>query len=193
MRTQSETTIERILATARALFLERNYADVSMNRIASGTEVTKGGLYHHFSSKEELYLILLHSDLRHMRELLREAAAEPGTCRERLARLTRTFLGLPPEERNVMRLVRRDINIFRDQARDELVRAYQRTLPELIESILREGGKRGELAAIDPRLLSWSFVAQVEVILTPYAATRFEELDSKLDCVLDLFFNGAGA
>ncbi len=191
MMTKSETTLERILAAARALFLERNYADVSMSRIASVAEVTKGALYHHFSSKEELYLEMLHSDLRKKLELFVEAASAPGSCRERLGRLTLAFLTLPPEQRNVMRLVRRDINIFRGQARADLIKAYQRTLPEPIEEILREGCERGELSTIDPRLLAWNFVAQVEVALTPFADTLFEDLDSKLACVLELFFHGA--
>ena len=189
--TRSEETVERILATARRLFLDHNYADVSVDRIARETEVTKGGIYHHFASKEELYLAMLRADFEHLAALFEEATAPPGSCREKLARLTRAFLSLSPIERRVMRLVRRDINTFDDPARAELIRGYQRALPERIEELLHEGFERGELRRSDPRLLSWCFVALVEVALTPYADTVFEDLEHKLEFVLDQFFHGA--
>jgi len=188
---RSEATIERILATARQLFLEHPYADVSVDRIAKATQVTKGGIYHHFDSKEELYLAMLHADFEHLSALFEEATAAPGTCREKLGRLTRAFLTLPPVERRVMRLVRRDLNTFAEPTRTDLIRGYQRALPERIERVLLEGIDRGELRASDPRLLSWSFVALVEVALTPYSDTVFEDVDEKLEFVLDQFFHGA--
>jgi len=191
MMTRSEETVERILATARRLFLEHNYADVSVDRIAKATEVTKGGIYHHFASKEELYLAMLHADFAHLGALFEEAAAAPGSCREKLGRLTRAFLSLPPIERRVMRLVRRDINTFTGPARARLIQGYQRALPERVEAVLTEGIEHGELQRSDPRLLAWSFVSLVEVALTPYADTVFEDLDHKLEFVLDQFFHGA--
>jgi AcrR family transcriptional regulator len=51
VRTKSESTVSRILEAAEVLFLERAYADVTMDMIVRAAEVTKGGLYHHFSSK----------------------------------------------------------------------------------------------------------------------------------------------
>lgn len=188
---RSEATIDRILATARQLFLDHPYADVSVDRIAKATEVTKGGIYHHFDSKEELYLAMLHADFERLSALFEEAAAVASTCREKLGLLTRAFLTLPPLERRVMQLVRRDLNTFEEPTRTDLIRGYQRALPERIERVLREGIDRGELRACDPRLLSWGFVALVEVALTPYSDTVFEDVDEKLDFVLDQFFHGA--
>lgn len=163
-----------------------------MDEIAEAAGVTKGALYHHFESKEALYLEMMHVDLQGKRELFRSALEGSGPTRERLKRLTQRFLELPAEERGLIKLVRRDINIFRDPLREQLVRAYQETLPQPIEALLREGLQAGELAAGDPRLLSWIYVAMVEVMLTPYAATLFEDQEAMLGAVLDLFFSGAG-
>ncbi len=191
-KTQSSGTIARILDSACLLFLERNYADVTMSQIARKAEVTKGALYHHFDSKEELYVKLITTDLEQKRALHAQALELDGTARERLARLTRAFLDLPRERKEMIRLVRRDINVFRDPIREELVRAYQRALPELVETILRDGITKGELTPGDPRLLSWHFVAMVEVLLTSYADSLLDT-DAKLDMVLNLFFGGAAA
>jgi len=164
-----------------------------MEDIAEATGVTKGAAYHHFASKESLYVAMMQSALEELYALFQTAIETPGTCRERLRRLTQIFLELPREKQDVMKLVRRDINIFKDPVRSQLVRAYQSALPEQIEVIIRDGIRDGELGSADARLLSWMYVAIVEVILTPYAERVFVDQDDMLDFVLDLFLNGVGA
>ena len=189
---RSEATAARIIAAARTLFVARNYADVTTDMIANSAGVTKGGLYHHFSSKESLYASMMLDDFERKRGLFAQAVTSSGTSRERLGRLTRDFLALPEEERRLTRLVRRDINIFTGDDRDRLVRAYQLALPEQIEAIVRDGITDGELAPGDPRILSWWFVALVEVAVSQYAYDVLGDTTSRLDHVLDLFFEGAG-
>ena len=189
--TRSANTTARILAAARRLFLTKNYADVTTDTIAKAAKVTKGGLYHHFASKELLYISMMLDDLDAKRVLFEQAVAMDGTCRQRLARLTRDFLVLPTEERELIRLVRRDINTFSGAYRDRLVRAYQRSLPEQVEAIVRDGIEAGELANSDPRLLSWSFVALVEIVIGDRAARVLGGVEARLDHVLGLFFEGA--
>ena len=193
LETRSQATISRILDVARTLFLTKSYADVSMASLASGADVTKGALYHHFAGKEELYLALLHRDLKSKGLLFRQSVDAPGTARERLARLTRDFLTLPREERALIRLVRRDINIFHDPVRANLIAAYQQALPNCVEAIIEDGIRAGELRPQDTRLASWHFVAMVEVTLTPYANGVLGDVNAKLNHVLDLFFRGSAA
>ncbi|MCP3991856.1 MAG: TetR/AcrR family transcriptional regulator [Actinomycetia bacterium] len=190
---RSEATSARIVAAAKKLFVTRSYADVTTDTIAQAADVTKGGLYHHFASKEQLYVTMMLQDLDKKQILFAEAVAVSGTCRERLAALTRAFLELPDEDRELTRLVRRDINSFAGEERKTLVLAYQRALPEQVESIITDGINQGELAPGDARILSWSFIALVEVVISDYAADVLPSIDAGLDHVLDLFFRGAAA
>jgi AcrR family transcriptional regulator len=192
MYAKSENTIAAILSAAEKLFLARNYADVSMDDIAEAAGVTKGALYHHFASKKALYLAMMHADLKEKQALMRSGVDHPGACRDRLRQLTESFLRQRRDKRDLIKLVRRDINTFKGAARDKLVRAYQATLPEQVEIILRDGIRDGELAEADPRLLSWIYVAIVEVALTSYAEGVLENHTQMLDFVLNLFFEGAG-
>jgi len=189
---RSETTTSGILTAAEKLFLAKNYADVSMEDIAAAAGVTKGALYYHFDSKEALYAAMMHAALQEGQALHESAAKSQGTCRERLRCSAQSFLAMPREKRDLLKLVRRDINIFRDPTRDQLIRAYQAALPEQLEAIMRDGVQNGELAPADPRLLSWLLVAMVEVILTRYAGSVFPNSDETADFVINLFFNGAG-
>jgi hypothetical protein len=102
------------------------------------------------------------------------------------------FLQLPTEMLGVLRLVRRDINIFKDPMRAELIRAYQTAVPEQVEVIIRAGIEDGELRPLDARLLSWELVALVEVVLRPYSWAVIGEPQEMTEFVIGLFFDGIG-
>lgn len=67
---KGEQTRERIIAQAAPLFNQRGFAGCSMQDVMEATGLEKGGLYRHFSSKEELatevfrYLVARVNDLR---------------------------------------------------------------------------------------------------------------------------------
>lgn len=54
-----EITVEKILETARHLFLEKGYDNTTIQDIVDGLGgLTKGAIYHHFKSKEEIMVAL---------------------------------------------------------------------------------------------------------------------------------------
>ena len=191
VQTRSAATQARIIRAARELFLERNFADVTMDQIADRAAATKGAVYHHYSSKEQLYLEMLHADFAEKGQLFAQAVEMEGTCRQRLFRLTSDYFHLPHNERALITLVRRDIIIFNGDEREKLVRAYQAALPQQVEKILTDGMRDDQLMPADPRLLAWSFVALVEVSLSPHAGRVFPGPEAKVDHVLNLFLDGA--
>jgi AcrR family transcriptional regulator len=191
MYTKSQTTINNILEAARSLFLEKNYADVTINDIVALANVSKGALYHHFSGKEDLYTKMMHHYLSKIQEVVQDSVeTATGATRERIRYSIYAFLLLPPEMLGVLRLVRRDINIFKDPVRHDLVRAYQKAVPEHVEKLIRAGVERGDLQDIDPRLLSWQLVALVEVALRPYSTQVLGNLDDTVDFLIGLFLDG---
>jgi AcrR family transcriptional regulator len=55
-QTSKALTRERLLGEARRLFRERGYAATSLEQVAEAAGVTKGAIYGHFSSKEDLLI-----------------------------------------------------------------------------------------------------------------------------------------
>lgn len=51
----TEATRVALLESATALFATRGYAATSIEDVARGARVTRGALYHHFGSKQELF------------------------------------------------------------------------------------------------------------------------------------------
>jgi AcrR family transcriptional regulator len=188
---KSRETINNILEAARTLFVEKNYANVTIADIAAQANVSTGALYHHFSSKEDVYLQMMHHHLREIRTNIKSATDDStGSCRERLHQSNLAFLQLPDKLQRVLRLVRRDINIFADPMRGELIRAYQTVITEPLEAILSDGISSGELKPIDARLLSWEMVAMVEVALVPYSRSIIGGPEDISDFVLGLLMDG---
>lgn len=195
MQDRSVTTINNILDAARDLFIEKQYAGVSLREITEVAGVTKGALYHHFATKEELYLQTIYRCLDEVKETARTALEQSKgeSCRERLYLSLVSFLRLPSETLAIMRSIRRNINIIAEPARTQLIRAYQAALPEQIETLLADGMAKGEIIPMDARLLSWQHVAVVEVSLHEYGRQQLGGPEEMADSIVSLFFNGIRA
>lgn len=61
-RSDGEETKNRILQNASHLFAHKGYGAVSMNEVCTAAKVSKGSLYHHFPSKDELFLHVVEDD-----------------------------------------------------------------------------------------------------------------------------------
>src|SRR5258707_7585073 len=64
---------QEILRTAARLFQQRGYDATSMNDVAAALKLSKGGLYHHFQSKDEI----LFEIMDHAMEITRERVLDP--------------------------------------------------------------------------------------------------------------------
>ena len=55
-KADAEKTREQLMDVATWLFESKGYADTSVNEICEALDITKGALFHHFKSKEGLFL-----------------------------------------------------------------------------------------------------------------------------------------
>jgi AcrR family transcriptional regulator len=72
-RERSESTIARLLAVARELFVRNGYRATSLDEIATAAEVTKGALYHHFPGKQALFREIYEREQRTIMEAIANA------------------------------------------------------------------------------------------------------------------------
>ena len=94
---------QEILRTAARLFQQRGYDATSMNDVAAALKLSKGGLYHHFQSKDEI----LFEIMNHAMELTQERVISPvrgiAGAEERLRALIRLHIEvvLSPRDREI--------------------------------------------------------------------------------------------
>ncbi|WP_166239724.1 TetR/AcrR family transcriptional regulator [Paenibacillus turpanensis] len=84
---------QQLLSIAREHFSKQGYAKASTNKIIEEAGISKGMLFHYFSNKKTLYLIILDDALERMRGFLEsELGTLPADVFERVARVSRCKL-----------------------------------------------------------------------------------------------------
>lgn len=79
MSDSQTSAAERILAVAERLFGEAGFKGVSVSAVAREAGVSKANIFHHFGSKEELYLAVLHNARRRLTDKLGKLASRHET------------------------------------------------------------------------------------------------------------------
>jgi len=90
-----EVTIEprqEILRTAARLFQQQGYDATSMNDVAAALKLSKGGLYHHFQSKDEILFHIMSDAMDITEERVINAARRVEGAEERLRTLIRLHI-----------------------------------------------------------------------------------------------------
>ena len=73
-----------LLDVARKMLIEHGYAGLSMDRLAEATEYSKGTVYQHFSTKEDLVMALASQTIEQRTALFERAGRFSGRPRERM-------------------------------------------------------------------------------------------------------------
>src|SRR3954468_2696393 len=96
-RSEGRDTRNEMLESALAVFAERGYRDASVNEIAERAGYSKGALYWHFSSKDDLFFALLEERIiqswREGIELLESATPERDMALEASQRFVELLRG----------------------------------------------------------------------------------------------------
>ena len=63
-----ENMKKRIIKAARQNFAKKGYANTTIDLVAKSAKVSKGGLYHHFQSKEDLFIAMFFQNIVFIKE-----------------------------------------------------------------------------------------------------------------------------
>jgi TetR/AcrR family transcriptional regulator len=154
------SSVDRILAAAEALFAEQGFDAVSMSAIAEKAEVSKANIFHHFNSKNALYLAVFGSACRESRARLDMLENNEGNFVERLAHFATGHLQAILEHSNMARLVLRDLlENGADKGKELAEQVFGPNFAKLVE-IIRSGQARGELRTdVDPAMVAVMLIA----------------------------------
>ncbi|GGF68684.1 TetR family transcriptional regulator [Azorhizobium oxalatiphilum] len=145
-------TQERILAAAQAEFARKGYDGARVDAIIVRAKVSKNLLYHHFRSKEELYVKVLertYETMRRRQEALPLAGLEPVEAMQKLCEATfQTFIEEPEV---IIMMNTENLHRGRHVAKSPIIRQLYSRLSTTMETILSEGEKRGVFrSGVDP-------------------------------------------
>lgn len=147
------TTRTTIVETAVRLWGQRTYADVSVRDIVEAAGTTKGGFYHHFSSKEDLLVEIHDAALDRQLDDMRRVIAEGLSASETLRRILERFFGHFGETRNGMHVALHEMRSL-DEVSYQRVRRRRGEVEQLWVEVLERGQSEGELILPGPTRLT---------------------------------------
>lgn len=147
-----ERTRQRLLAEAQRLFRERGYAATSLEQIAEAAEVTKGAIYGHFASKEDLMLSAL--EAAPAPDYSTTLGDESRPLRERLAEFGRAVAAEDPGDAEELAMY---LEFFAALLRaPDALQRYSSTRERRLQELADDSADSGELAAGVTSVQAWA-------------------------------------
>jgi TetR/AcrR family transcriptional repressor of nem operon len=163
---KGERTRAELLAQAAALFNQHGYHGASISDIMLATGLKKGGIYRHFSSKEELSLEAFRFAMGKMSDRFAEALAGKRSARERLRAIISEYARIPKDPPVPGGCPLLNAAVEADDGNPGLRAEAQRVMQGLLKTLrrmLNEGKKAGEFGkTVDVEACAHVLVAQLE-------------------------------
>lgn len=163
----------RLLEMASLEFSEQGFGGASMTSIGRAAGVTKGGVYFHFRSKEELFFAVLDEWNEGLRAALR-AAPDGVSGAEKARAVLAGFLHYhfrSPQAAGLLRVLATEMRgRFTTQVREDLGGAL-RALRARMRELLSEGARDGSLFATDPAQAAFLLAAAAEGVVQQWLAS----------------------
>jgi TetR/AcrR family transcriptional regulator len=186
-----------ILQAATELFAQESFSSVSVGAIAERANVSKSNVFHHFASKEELFLAVMREAGASHAEFAEQLLAEPGATLPKLQRLIdfeiADFFAHPHKTQLVLRALS---NESAGNGHQLAAGIFQRNFRAVV-ALLAEGQQRGELRGdFDPETAAMIIGGANEMILRMHnfvqaGATRERPtLQAYVDSVFDILLHG---
>lgn len=182
-----ERTVQKILDTAEQLFIEKGYDRASLQDIIQATGLSKGAIYHHFASKEDIFYTVCDRIGRRNAQVLSQVRDDPSL--NGLDKLRTIFqVSLQPERQAKMFCM---MPYLMDNAKflvTELRSIFTEVVPGFIEPILRQGMADGSIRTDHPKELAEAMILLADGWINPIVQpTTPEEVQARCAVYEQLF------
>lgn len=182
---------QEILRTAARLFRERGYDATSMNDISAALKLSKGGLYHHFRSKDEI----LYQIMDHAMDITEERVLTPirdiADPEERLRGLIRLHIEL------VLRARDREITVILHENHPlpaglrKRVNARKKGYIHYLEQLIMEVQRARDSHNVTHRAAAFALLGMINWIYQWYRPEGGLKEDDLVRQYTEIFFAGA--
>jgi AcrR family transcriptional regulator len=186
---------QEILRTAARLFQQRGYDATSMNDVAAALKLSKGGLYHHFQSKDEI----LYEIMNHAMEITQERVLAPVRSiidpEDRLRALIRLHIEvvLSPRDREITVMLHENHPL--PPALRKRINTRKKEYIHFVESLIAEvqtkaQRSRSAKCAVSPRAAAFALLGMINWSYQWYKPEGDLQTNNLVPQFTDLVFGG---
>jgi TetR/AcrR family transcriptional regulator, cholesterol catabolism regulator len=183
---------QEILRTAARLFQEQGYHATSMNDVAAALKLSKGGLYHHFQSKDEI----LFQIMNHAMDITEERVINPARSirdpEERLRTLIRLHIDVVLSVRDREITVMLHENHPLPPALRKRINARKKDYVHFVEGVIADVQRMKQARpVVDPKAAAFALLGMVNWIYQWYKAEGSLRAQDLVRQYTEVFFAGA--
>jgi TetR/AcrR family transcriptional regulator, cholesterol catabolism regulator len=183
---------QEILRTAARLFQQRGYDATSMNDVAAALKLSKGGLYHHFQSKDEI----LYEIMNHAMEITEQRVLNPvrgiADPEERLRALIRLHIEvvLSPRDREITVMLHENHPL--PPALRKRINIRKKDYIHFLESLMTEVQDKAQKTRgkVSPRAAAFALLGMINWIYQWYKPEGELQAQNLIPQFTDLIFGG---
>jgi len=181
---------DKVLSVARGLFASRGVKRTTVDMIAQASGIAKGTVYNYFESKSDIFREVIHAEAMAVYSEIDAAVRQEKNVRDKMKAFVVAKVKAIRKRMNLYNLTKERYLNLSHLVRHELTFYYEREAL-LIEDILAEGLRKGEITVQEPALLARALVSAVKDFEDPWVVTEnWETMERYLDTLLDVLYNG---
>ena len=153
-------SIEIILNKAEKLFADSGFGSVSMTNIANACNMSKANLYHHFTSKEDLYTQILIRAQKNTQNILEKTKEITGTYIEKIEFFINEHLNQMLKDPMKYKLLAREFSDLGLSSRAmPSVGLMEQNLSQIVDLIDQAKKSKEIIETTDSRLLAYQLLS----------------------------------
>lgn len=177
-----------IAENAAELFAQRGYAATSMNEIAEASQLSKPGLYHHFSDKAEVLLHITDGHVSRLVEIVTAVEARKLPPDQLLPNLIAAFMAEYAQAQSAHRVLTEDVRFLSTEAQARVLDKERVVVQVFANAVaaLRPDLKEAQLH----KVLTMFLFGMLNWMFTWFRADGFFSYEQMAPIAIELFLNG---
>jgi AcrR family transcriptional regulator len=191
-RETTQGSRQEILRAAARLFQQHGYDATSMNDVAAALKLSKGGLYHHFQSKDEILFNLM----SHAMDITEERVIAPAKLiadpEERLRTVICRHIAVVLSERDREITVMLHENHPLSPTLRKRINSRKKDYVHFLENLIAEVQRaRASNGTVTPRAAAFALLGMINWIYQWYRPEGSLQEESLVQQYTEIFFQGA--
>ena len=191
MNKAPETKMNEILNAALYLFSSRGYEKTSMSDVADAVNMTKGGIYHYISKKEDL-LVRIHNQMADaFIRTFRKSAEISEKPEARLSHWIEAHTRLMKDYKHHIKIFFNELDSLQNTEKLRTIIGKRDSIFELLQTIIKTGQKQKVFRTdLQPKIISFLIFGMINWFYQWYDPDGPRRLEDITEDVKKIILNG---